>query len=856
MNWRCLCLACVVMAVEFCCLVSYAARNDQECLACHLAGSGKSKFEINIDTLRSSVHGRNVSCLSCHPTAATQAHQKSQAVSAAVCGDCHSEVSSHPRRMGQPVSCAVCHGGHNVLPPENPLSTLNPKRIAATCGRCHPEQIGAGSLLKSLWVFRITAHGKADASRPYSRYQCLSCHFKHVAHRESSPPAGVLCTKCHNSSPGSRFLIGAPHPTRWQTASDSATIWTLAYPLFLGCCIVVFFWGWVNRLLFWMSGRSLRRWDKPGRRLVALWWATIGQRRVFRRPSVGFSHYFIFLGVLIPGLIVLALQFDPPVPALAAGFASLFLEIVGLALLGGVVYALRRRFQPLDASPSTGLAGLTVLVILVLIVLTGFLTEGFRISIAPESDIWRHPVGWALAAVLPPSPAAIAIAWYVHFGLVFALLAAMPFSPLRHIFTAPLNLFFHRLGPAGKLVPCCTNSEQPLGITTANDLTWKDLLDTEACVSCGQCRDSCPAYASQKPLNPMKIIQEIGNCALETRRKGSTSRSQELVSQYISEEEIWACTSCHACESSCPVGVEHVNKLMNLRRGLVLEQGKVPPEAIKLLRNIDVYGDPFGYGRASRTIWAKSLEKNFVEGGDKEDFLFWVGCQASFHPRAREVAKAFIALANRAGQRMEILGEQENCCGDPVRRLGQEALFQELVQRNMERFKVQGVKRIVTLCPHCFNTLAHEYPDFGADFRVIHAVEWTASLLQNGLLRPKRQFSKQLTYHDPCYLSRVNRLADFPRAILGLVCDSRLKEMPNTADSTFCCGAGGGRMWLHETGSRINVLRAKQCAETAAEVVSTSCPYCVAMIEDGLGEVSPGPQTVLDVIEIVEMVTR
>ncbi|MGB6064604.1 MAG: hypothetical protein WBG50_07325, partial [Desulfomonilaceae bacterium] len=163
-----------------------------------------------------------------------------------------------------------------MLPPENPLSTLHPKRIAATCGHCHPEQIAVGSLLKSLWVFRIRAHGKADASRPYSRYQCLSCHFKDVAHRESSPPAGVLCTKCHNSSPGSRSLIGAPHPTKWQTASDSATIWTLAYPLFLGCCTAVFFWGWVNRYLFWMSGRPLRRWDKPGRRLVALFWATIG----------------------------------------------------------------------------------------------------------------------------------------------------------------------------------------------------------------------------------------------------------------------------------------------------------------------------------------------------------------------------------------------------------------------------------------------------------------------------------------------------------------------------------------------------------------------------------------------------
>ena len=497
-----------------------------------------------------------------------------------------------------------------------------------------------------------------------------------------------------------------------------------------------------------------------------------------------------------------------------------------------------------------------MLVMLVLIVLTGFLTEGLRISIAPESDVWRHPVGWALAAVLPPSPAAIAITWYVHFGLVFGLLAAMPFSPLRHIFTAPLNLFFHNLGPAGKLEPCCTNSEEPLGTTTANDLTWKDLLDVDACVGCGQCRDSCPAYASQKPLSPMKIIQEIGACALEARRKGSTSRSQALVPKYISEEEIWSCTSCHACESACPVGVEHVNKLMNLRRGLVLEKGKVPPEAIKLLRNLDVYGDPFGYGPASRTVWAKSLEKDFVESSDKEGFLFWVGCQASFHPRARQVAKAFMALARRAGQRVEMLGEQESCCGDPVRRLGQEALFQELVQRNMERFKASGVKRIVTLCPHCFNTFAHEYPDFGAGFTVIHAVEWTASLLQKGLLRPKRRFGKQLTYHDPCYLSRINSLAHFPRAILGLVCDSRLKEMPNTADRTFCCGAGGGGMWLHETGSRINVLRAKQCVETAAEVVSTSCPYCVAMIEDGLAEVASKQQTVLDVIEIVEMVTR
>ncbi|HMK34104.1 MAG TPA: heterodisulfide reductase-related iron-sulfur binding cluster [Desulfomonilaceae bacterium] len=611
----------------------------------------------------------------------------------------------------------------------------------------------------------------------------------------------------------------------------------------------------MNRFFFWRSGRPLARWDNPGQRLVALFWATVGQRRVFRRPGVGFSHYFVFLGVLVPGLIILAVQFDPPVPEFAAGLASLFLEVVGLALLAGVVYALVRRFQPLPASPSTGFAGLAVLVMLVLIVFTGFLTEGFRISIAPESDVWRHPVGWALALVLPPSPVAIAITWYVHFGLVFALLAAMPFSPLRHIVTAPLNLFFRDLGPAGKLEPCRMNSEEALGITAAEDLTWKDLLDADACVACGQCRDSCPAYASQKPLSPMKIIQEIRTCALEMRRNGGASRG-ELLSRYVSEEEIWACTSCHACQNSCPVGVEHVGKLMNLRRGLVLEQGKVPQEAIKPLRNLDVYGDPYGYGPASRTMWANSLEKNLFESGEKEGQLFWVGCQASFHPRAREVATAFMTLAGRAGQRMAILGSQETCCGDPARRLGEEALFQQLARRNMERFKELGVKSIVTLCPHCFNTFAHEYRDFGARFTVLHAVEWAASLLHTGRLKPKRLFSGQFTYHDPCYLSRVNSLAHFPRAILELVCHSRLKEMPSTGDETFCCGAGGGRIWLHETGSRINVLRAKQCAETEAEVVSTSCPYCVAMLEDGLTEVHSGPQRVLDVIEIVELATR
>jgi Fe-S oxidoreductase len=287
-----------------------------------------------------------------------------------------------------------------------------------------------------------------------------------------------------------------------------------------------------------------------------------------------------------------------------------------------------------------------------------------------------------------------------------------------------------------------------------------------------------------------------------------------------------------------------------------MDRAEVPQEAIRLLRNLEVFGDPIGKGRALRRQWAQNLPARYFGKDYEPDVLYWVGCQAAFHPRAQEIARALMTVADRAGIQLTILGEEETCCGDPARRIGEEALFQELARSNIERFKACGVKRIVTLCPHCYNTLAHEYPDFGAEIEVVHAAEWAAGLVKTGRLQITRSLEKKCSFHDPCYFSRVNKLSRFPRDLSAAIPGLQLLEMRRNREQTFCCGAGGGHMWLHEAGTRINHARAEQCLQSAPDLVGTACPYCVTMLEDGLKEVAPGPVEVVDVIEILERVTR
>jgi Fe-S oxidoreductase len=426
----------------------------------------------------------------------------------------------------------------------------------------------------------------------------------------------------------------------------------------------------------------------------------------------------------------------------------------------------------------------------------------------------------------------------------------LPFSDLFHILSSSLNVFFRSLKPRGFLAPLDFCQGQPFGTARIQDFTWKDLLDLDACTRCGRCQENCPAYLSNKPLNPKKVILDL---RAFLHASHSENRGLALVGNCISEEELWACTTCHACIEVCPVFVQHVEKIINLRRHLVLEEAKFPSEVKSVFRNIEVYGDTRGRGSSYRSDWASGLVVKRAREDSSFDILYWAGCEGSFHDRNKEVSKVIVRMIQESGVSVGILGKEEVCCGDPVRRIGNEYLFQELALRNIDTLNRYSVKKIMTYCPHCYNTLKNEYPQFGGHFDVVHYSVYINELLRQGRLKVKRPLEGRVTFHDPCYLGRVNGIYDAPREILQCIPALESKELNLSREKSFCCGAGGGRMWMHEhLGQRINNIRAKEVIEAGVDLVATSCPYCLTMVEEGIqGREMEKQVSVLDLAEIL-----
>lgn len=833
------------------------ADEDRTCLDCHLHGT-KSRRHVDLAQLKASVHWGEASCVQCHPGATDMSHGEYAAVVPADCGSCHEKERHHGLESGKPAHCSDCHGGHDVLPASHKESRLHMDRVGQTCGRCHPDEFGTGSVQASVLSFRLRGHAKADPSRSYASDNCLACHHQDVAHETGEQPLVQDCRMCHNPDASRTLLLGTFHGGRGSTALwDSGRIGDALYLGLTGVFVGIFSFGWFRRFRTWTRGGPAPRWDRPVQRFSGLVKSVLGQGKLFDRKTVGIGHYLIFLGVGVPILMIVAAQFQPAVGTPLARMASLVLDVLGLGLLVGLSFALVRRVQRPEEYPPQGAADIVGLVLLFLVVITGFLAEALRLATVPSAEFRWSPVGGLLASALPSSPSGTSVTWRIHLLTALGFLSILSWTRLRHLVTAPLNIFFRNLGPMGRIEPVRVDSGERFGVTRATDLAWKDLLDSDSCVECGRCQEVCPAYATEKPLSPMKVVLDIRSDAgsLSGPSAGEV-QSQDLLNGRVSPDEAWACATCYACQEACPVLVEHVGKLTGLRRGLLMDRGRAPREAVRFLRNLEVFGDPAGYGPALRWQWTQGLPRRSLTKPADATLLFWVGCQAAFHPRAREIAQALVTVAGRAGVRLAILGDAELCCGDPARRVGDEALFQEMAQRNIECFNDHGVSEIVTGCPHCFNTLTNEYGDFGARIRVVHAVEWAAGLVSSGRLSITGALEQSCAFHDPCYLSRVNGLSHFPRLLAKAVRGLQLREMERSQEQTFCCGAGGGHMWLHETGTRINQARAEQCMRTSADLISTACPYCVTMLEDGLQEVSSKPAKVLDLIEIVEMVTR
>jgi len=436
--------------------------------------------------------------------------------------------------------------------------------------------------------------------------------------------------------------------------------------------------------------------------------------------------------------------------------------------------------------------------------------------------------------------------------------AFIPFSKLRHAVVALLNIYYRELNAMGTLYPPELKRGQTFGSSRPRDFTWKQLMDTDACMDCGRCEEQCPAAESGKPLSPRKIIQDLGRRMEHDHGRAASAGSNpdpagHLVGDAITEDEIWACTTCHACQAVCPAFVEHPRTIIDIRRHLVLSESRFPLEVRSVFRNLEIFGDTYGKGPARRLDWSRNLKiKELVEPGSSE-YLLWVGCEGAFHERNQKVTVALATVLTQAGLDFAVLGKKEQCCGDLPRRIGNEYLFQRLARSNIDLFHRQGVSRIITLCPHCLSVFKNEYPALGGEFAVMHYTEILADLVLQGRIEMGIPIPGRATLHDPCYLGRVNRIYEAPREILGTIPELELVEMERSGDRSFCCGAGGGRIWMHEhLGKRINRIRTDEALALDATQVVTSCPYCLSMFEDGISstEGKDLPRT-MDLAELV-----
>jgi Fe-S oxidoreductase len=429
---------------------------------------------------------------------------------------------------------------------------------------------------------------------------------------------------------------------------------------------------------------------------------------------------------------------------------------------------------------------------------------------------------------------------------ILSFLAWLPHGKHLHIVTAAFNVYFARTRARGRLEPLrfddesIPEEEMRFGVGVPSDLTWKEILDGFSCTECGRCQDACPAYATGKVLSPKLVIMGVRDAVLANEHAVRAGEdASPIIGTHVPEEMVWDCVTCGACVQACPVNIEQIDHIVDLRRHLVMVESSFPSEAEPMLRDIERQSNPWGHAQADRAKWAEGLGVRILEPGDPApEYLYWVGCATSFDERAKRTAEATATLLRRAGVDFAMLGPREACTGDPARRMGNEYVFQAFAEQNVETLNGAGVRKIIANCPHCFNTLANEYPDFGGHYEVVHHSELLSRLVAEGRLQPERDTGLKVTYHDSCYLARHNDVLAAPRELVGAVGEP--VEMKRTGRQTFCCGAGGAHMWMEERGRPINEERVREAAATGADTLAVACPFCTVMLDDGMQSAGEG----------------
>ena len=630
----------------------------------------------------------------------------------------------------------------------------------------------------------------------------------------------------------------------WNVGSGATTLVPMYLLVLATTC--VFVWGGWQRIKVYRLGRDVQRFDDLPRRFAGSILQVLSQVRVMRVAGAGTAHGLFFWGffLLFVGTCLIFLQADFTDPLFGIVFLkgrfyllySLVLDISGAVAIIMLAGLFVRRYFLKPEGLETRREDAVIHGLLIVILLTGFVIEGARMAVTEvgtDLALWS-PVGLlfakALSGIGESSQRLLhAGLWWLHLLLALGFIAMIPFTKLRHLLTTSANYIFADHGPKGGLVTIDMEDEdaESFGAASLGDLTWKDIFDADACTLCKRCQDRCPAYATDKPLSPMKMINQLQEIAFAT--------PEASLAETVGKDEIWSCTTCRACQEICPAVIEHVPKFVDLRRNLVLMEGEFPGEEVMTaVDNTEVNGNPLGLAFAGRGDWAEELGVKSLADDSEVDLLYFVGCYASFDKRNIKIAKSFIKLCQAAGLKVGILGKEEKCCGEPVRKLGNEYLYQSLASENIERIQDYGVKQIVTTCPHCFNTLGKDYADLGLDVPVEHYTVFLDRLLDKGQLKLGTPQSFTCTYHDSCYLGRYNDIYDAPRRLLKLAGGS-VAEMSKNREESFCCGAGGGRILVEEKlGTRISETRAGMAAETGSPLLVSSCPFCMTMFEDGI----------------------
>ncbi len=649
------------------------------------------------------------------------------------------------------------------------------------------------------------------------------------------------------------------------------------------------------------------RTDHIDDRIGEFFQVVLGQSGVLRDPIPGIAHFFTFWGFIVIqfGLLNLMLgAFNGSFPLIGDNriFAIILDAFVIFVFVALILFAIRRgivRPKQLSSTLHGPWDGFIILGLILLVILTLVFVEGFEYA-ASVGQAWT-PIGatigpWFSGLGTEANTAWYRFFWWLHIGVVMGFLIYLPRSKHLHLLATPFNVFFRSYQPRGAL-PIIENIEEreDYGVSRVEQFTWKQLLDGYACTECGRCNTVCPASNTGKPLFPKEIILGVKEALFERSdeilgensiykklsfvgaKDEKEAHHEPMVGGIISQDALWSCTTCMACMEVCPVAIEHIPKIVDMRRYLVMEESDFPAEVTSLFNNIERNGNPWEISNDKRAEWAADLNIPLLGENPDADVLYWVGCMGSFDQRNKQVATSVAKILQAASVNFAILGPEESCTGDPARRIGNEYLWQVQAQQNIETLNGYGFntaeqnhnghatgstavatkqRTIITACPHCFNTIKNEYPQLGGNYEVIYHTVFIDTLLADEKLKFPEGFDKRkLTYHDPCYVGRYNDVYDEPRRVLTVLNSNGVTEMHRNRNKSFCCGGGGGRAWMEEKiGKRVNQTRVNEALDTKAEVLAAACPFCITMFEDGVKGVEAEDQ--MKVEDISEIIAR